>query len=373
MHFWTESCGPCRALEKRVFSQPQVAMAIETNYVPVKVNANQTPAVARAYNVTQVPTDVVITPQGDLVKSFISPSSPMDYVSMVSGVAANHRSATAGSFAAATANSPFSSESAPKGQTAVNSAYSALLAQQTAPPAAAQTATANPYVHNTPAASPAVSAGPQAAVQKPAPAANNPPAAPAQAAVAPAPAAQTVANPVAKAAVAPEQNRPAAVQQQAVQQQPVAPLVSSTEPARSERPAQTTAAANLPSGSPPLGFDGYCPVTMRSEWRWAKGDVKWGAIHEGRTYLFASEANRNEFLKSPLKYSPALAGADPVVAVEERRIQPGLREHAVDFEGRFYMFSSEESLNKFWTDAKTYSQGATRVASTLKTDGVIRR
>ena len=112
---------------------------------------------------------------------------------------------------------------------------------------------------------------------------------------------------------------------------------------------------------------------MRSEWRWAKGDVKWGAIHEGRTYLFASEANRNEFLKSPLKYSPALAGADPVVAVEERRIQPGLREHAVDFEGRFYMFSSEESLNKFWTDAKTYSQGATRVASTLKTDGVIRR
>ena len=38
-HFWTESCGPCKLLEQRVFSQPAVAMAVAGAYVPVKINA----------------------------------------------------------------------------------------------------------------------------------------------------------------------------------------------------------------------------------------------------------------------------------------------------------------------------------------------
>jgi hypothetical protein len=45
-----------------------------------------------------------------------------------------------------------------------------------------------------------------------------------------------------------------------------------------------------------MGFEGFCPVTMKNEWRWARGDVRWGAIHQGRTYLFASEDAQRAFL-----------------------------------------------------------------------------
>ena len=37
IHFWTESCGPCKMLEQNVFNQPGVGTAIEAQFVPVTV------------------------------------------------------------------------------------------------------------------------------------------------------------------------------------------------------------------------------------------------------------------------------------------------------------------------------------------------
>ena len=101
--------------------------------------------------------------------------------------------------------------------------------------------------------------------------------------------------------------------------------------------------------------------------------MKWGAIHRGRTYLFADQAARDTFLAEPDKYSPALSGVDPVLAVETQQAVPGTREFAVEYEGQFYMFASEQSLKKFWSNAEGYAKGAERVASKISTDGVIRR
>ena len=39
VHFWTETCEPCRRLETYVFPHPQVIEAMAANYVPVKINA----------------------------------------------------------------------------------------------------------------------------------------------------------------------------------------------------------------------------------------------------------------------------------------------------------------------------------------------
>ena len=64
VHFWTPTCAPCRRLEHAVFNQPTVGIAIESQFVPVKLNANDHPTVAQTYGVTAVPTDVIITPDG---------------------------------------------------------------------------------------------------------------------------------------------------------------------------------------------------------------------------------------------------------------------------------------------------------------------
>ncbi|MCH2596964.1 MAG: thioredoxin family protein [Pirellulales bacterium] len=58
LHFWTPSCGPCKVLERDVFSQPQLGAFLEKDFVPVKVNADLSPALANAYRIDQVPTDI---------------------------------------------------------------------------------------------------------------------------------------------------------------------------------------------------------------------------------------------------------------------------------------------------------------------------
>ncbi len=108
VHFWTETCGPCKLLEKRVFEQPQVAVAVCNEYIPVKVNANETPEIAQAYGVTRVPTDVVVTAQGQLIHSFVSPATPMEYVSVTTQVANAYRTQSGSAYAADLNRAPVS-------------------------------------------------------------------------------------------------------------------------------------------------------------------------------------------------------------------------------------------------------------------------
>ena len=74
-------------LDKEVFSQPQVAQAIERYCVPVKVHVEQTPELARKYNIQRWPTDVLVTPAGLEVYRTVSPRSPGEYLTMVEQVA----------------------------------------------------------------------------------------------------------------------------------------------------------------------------------------------------------------------------------------------------------------------------------------------
>lgn len=47
LHFYTSSCGPCRMLDENVFSQPQVGDAMEGSYIPIKIDAENSPASPR--------------------------------------------------------------------------------------------------------------------------------------------------------------------------------------------------------------------------------------------------------------------------------------------------------------------------------------
>jgi protein disulfide-isomerase len=111
----------------------------------------------------------------------------------------------------------------------------------------------------------------------------------------------------------------------------------------------------LPPGAPPLALDGYCPVTVTEKMTWKKGDVKFGAIHRGRTYLFATEEEQKKFLADPDQYSPVISGNDPVVALEKGESVPGKREFGLMCEKRMFLFSSKESYDKFCGDSKRYA------------------
>ncbi|MGD9632771.1 MAG: thioredoxin family protein [Pirellulales bacterium] len=383
VHVVADGCGPCAALEKNVFNQPGVAAAIEQQFVPVKLNANEYPGIATGFGITRVPTDVIITPDGQILSKTISPPTPMGYVAEANAVATKYASQNATQMQPG-AGQAYVAANAPNLQ-GLNPAYANLKIGEathvppmspavagTAPPAPATTSM-NPY------AAPAAAPAPQPATVMNGYAA--PAAAPAtasyQAPITPVPT-NPAANPY--GSYAPPNQAPAATTTPqygygaaATTAPPAAaappdasvPPSNLTSPVLEEaqRPATTQQAAavpdpsKLPPGAPPLGFDGYCPVSMRKAWKWAPGDPKYGAIHLGRTYWFAGPQEQQEFLANPDFYSPALAGIDPVLALDHRQSVPGLREHSLDYDGQFYLFSSEATLQQFTSSPERYASG----------------
>ena len=93
LHFWTKSCGPCRVLDQQVFNQPQVGDAIERNYVPVKVDADASPALASQFRIDRVPTDVILTGEGRPVAALTCPNTPDAYLAQLQNVAQHVRQA----------------------------------------------------------------------------------------------------------------------------------------------------------------------------------------------------------------------------------------------------------------------------------------
>jgi YHS domain-containing protein/thiol-disulfide isomerase/thioredoxin len=396
VHFWTPSCGPCMALNQNVFNQPGVANAIETQFVPVKLNADENTATATWYGINRVPTDVIITPEGQMVAKVISPPTPAAYVAEMTAAAGKHTSKGGQAFAKAAAAAPT--------QPQLNAAYANLQLSPNAAVAVDQQrlmqaqqpttgSSASPGSSPVNVAENAFARGKQ--YREGAGASQN--AAPNNFAAAP----QVITN---QSAFAPNQGNPSAVGAQAgapnqianpyiasttssppIQQQSM-PVVTpdqttpvganSTLPvggpfaSQSAAPgsyAKSNATPNvagtpdlrqLPAGAPPLGFDGYCPVSMRNVWKWIPGDPRWGVVHRGRTYWFAGPEEQKQFWTDPDRYTPALSGMDPVLSIDHQQQVPGKREHSLDYDGLFYMFASEATLQQFTANPQKYATAA---------------
>lgn len=87
MHFWSPDCGPCRALESKVFNQPGFAQGLSVHYVPVKVNVYEQPGLMQAYKVTQFPTELVVGLDGKEISRFVAPQNPATYLATATQIA----------------------------------------------------------------------------------------------------------------------------------------------------------------------------------------------------------------------------------------------------------------------------------------------
>ena len=235
LHFWSPNCGPCRALETRVFNQPGFAQTLSVHYVPVKVNVEEQPGLMQAYQITQYPTEVVVGLDGREISRFRAPQNPASYLAT-----------------------------------------------------ATQIARANPPVLKPFDAGPAT--------------------APSLAAVQP--------------------------------NFPTVRFASNVDHAPAMPPAG-------PQAPLPLGLDGYCPVRLCENHAWVRGNRQYGVNHRGRLYLFAGPAEQQKFWENPDRYTPAGGGEDLVAALDQGLRVAGKREFGMFLGSRVYLFSTEESLQRF--------------------------
>jgi YHS domain-containing protein len=441
VHFWSPTCAACKQLDKNVYTISQVQQAIQSRFVPVKINADDWPTTTKQYGITVLPTDLIITPSGQIVGRMVCPAAPEAYMQQLA-IAASGAAPVAGP------SVPSYGATVPPGTAAgvaavamppaggwmpASPAAPATSAMSATPPIATSTSAPNvgwgaapssnsssvapavtaytdsryaEYFQRYSAASTGTAAGVSAApnaTTAAAPTASSP-AAYAATSYAPSaytpPAYATAVSPAATpyyaaptantsqpaygspaispgSAVAPPAYAAPAYRSPANTSSPYAPPTSSAAPASpstaaamsapivSQRYSSQTAQAQLAAtagttvattaAGPPLALDGYCPVTLAEQQRWQLGDRRWGAIHRGRTYLFAGPEQQRKFLANPDRYSPAISGQDVVMALDYGQEVEGKRAMGVEYQNRIYLFSSDASRQAFSQNPKRYA------------------
>lgn len=383
IYFYGERCPACKVMQRDVLSRSDVLDALQAQYVLMQANADQVPALAKQYGVVALPTTVAITAEGQPLDKIQGRLDAANYVARLNQTAATARRVPAGTvpqvpaapqITAAPANGPAGlprmgdyapplpgsylppatpsatyappAASSPMPSAASGSHYSAA---QAVPPSAAM----QPQVY---AASQTGQAFPPPAHQPLVGSATVPVAVPAAVpATVSAANAQPTAVPAAMTPVMSDrgyQPAPNAAMQPGVQPQPPAPIAPSAQ--------QNVGAVGSPAAAvnPPLALDGFCPVDLCERQRWTPGDPRYGLVHRGRTYLFAGAEQRDRFNADPDRYAPVLSGVDIVLAIERGQQMEGHRRHGVFYNGRVYLFSSEESLQRFAQQADFYADQA---------------
>jgi len=356
--FTADWCPNCHRLENDLRNQPGAAAALEANFAPVKLNYDYFQKTARQYGVTRLPTTIILAPTAACeVLAVIPEAMPVDqYLGRVNAVAAEVRRRNAGAYAQIRSN-PVDGPAAagnPLRQAAETMPSDATVKQETPIFANPRPASDYPSGHNEmagaatgtlPGAAPASAASPYATV--PPVAATRP---------------DIVAAPSAYAAAVSSSPAADSARTASAPAMPSAP----TSVASSARPADTTQPPAPATAT--IALDGFCPVQLFESGRWQKGNKACGIVHRGRIYLFAGEEERRRFAADPDRYAPVNSGNDVVLSLDLGRSVPGFREHGAQFDGHVYLFANEDTLAKFRSNPRYYSQRALQaIRSTMQT------
>ncbi len=117
---------------------------------------------------------------------------------------------------------------------------------------------------------------------------------------------------------------------------------------------------------PILGLEGYCPVRLLVSRQWTPGQENISADFRDIRYQFATEADREIFLKNPSEYAPQDLGCDPVVLTSDSRAVTGSIRFGAFFDQKLYLFQSPENREKF----KSTPLKFTKIRSALRADQI---
>ncbi|QCK13500.1 thioredoxin family protein [Mangrovivirga cuniculi] len=83
--FWAIWCGPCKKMDKQLWERPEMKKLSE-NFVALKIDIDQYPNIARAYNVTSIPRVMIITASEEVIwekNGFLMPESYIEILKQI--------------------------------------------------------------------------------------------------------------------------------------------------------------------------------------------------------------------------------------------------------------------------------------------------
>jgi YHS domain-containing protein/thiol-disulfide isomerase/thioredoxin len=405
LHFGADWCSPCQQVESYVFSTPKVFRTINASVIPVRVDVDLHPELVKQFNVEGIPADVFITPNEKVVQKMKSPLDAEGYLLTIKDI--NQLNQTVNNSKDLADNlDKLRRDFEAKHKTPSNS----LMGSWDAPTAEKIEAPGGQLQSESDArkaaniAANTTSADFEAGVRQmngmaprnlemPTPDAKSPVTKESQNNLA------LTTTPTVNMAVTTTSSVPKKIENETQNQfapsslgafKPESPR-SQITPVTTQELNQTNnpVALGIPRTSsestakikplltevtPNLALNGDCPVTLLKEGRWAAGDQRWGCVHRGKTYLFASEEKQKLFLTNPDDFSPVLAGFDPVVFHEKGELVEGDRRFGVFMMNKekqaIVLFSDEESQKKFKANPKSFLE--TIQVATQRVDGQIK-
>ncbi len=91
IHFYGDSCIPCKTLDQRVLNQDSVVKTLNRFFICVRINGSQDPAVAASFQVPGWPTDVFLSPDGQLLYQGLCKQDIAGYMDVLLKVAVSNR------------------------------------------------------------------------------------------------------------------------------------------------------------------------------------------------------------------------------------------------------------------------------------------
>ena len=356
LHFIGNDSPAARQMEHEVFTNPNIAAQLNANFVMVKINASENPALAQRFSITSIPTDLIIRPNGQVIHNRV-------------GVIPADRFAEYLAFLQKTIQSDRGTTPAPAGTPAANPPQQHTLPNQHLTQQNVSQHLPNQNAQNLHSMSVNPATPPQMAQQR-------------EMVSSPAPHTQPTGNfadPFAQQASIQQSYLPQSNLQQPSMQHPQTMQAhsASAEPTQSfshshpannppPRSIESTArpaiahnqaitadvATNVPAPPKatvevPLGLEGFCPVTLSTEERWITGNPAYCTMYQGHLFRFASLEALTIFARSPANYIPVAMGEDIVLKVERNQRVNGDRKFGACFQGRIFLFASQETLNAF--------------------------
>ena len=291
LHFFSDTCPPCKMMDKHTFPNPAIAKTVQDSFIPVKLNVKHYPREAQMFNVQSVPTDIVLSPDGQQIQMSWGGLDVSRYGQFLA--------------TAQVAAKPFLAKYNPNNN---------------------QVGTATISGRESVAGANLGNRGQSAGNNYP-PEANY--------------------NPSTYSSL----QTPDIPNNQLIAKQPT--IGPGGACPINETPSFDYAAIPEEERAR-IEFEGYCPVELGDRSLWIRGDYNIRYEYEGRLYLFAGKDKLEKFKSNPKKYAPAYQGIDIVVWKERRVRVQGSRNYGAWAFGRVFLFSSEENLIKFEKNARYY-------------------
>ena len=348
LHFVGNDASATPQMEKEVFVQPNIVSHLNSNFVMVKINATENPALAQKYAVTEIPTDLVMHANGQPIhrrRGVISADRFAQYLAFLQETigsntpSGKHQTSSVSSGALPASPNSFSMTglSNPSSISSPGTTVSGVVTPQRE-----MNSTANPgsdpfAQQSSPGQHPAVPPPAMAAGIVPPIHNNN--------------------NPLRVAETA----RPSLEQTANSPYTPrttvndAALLTSATVPSVAAMLAAEPAPAKM-MVEVPLALEGFCPVTLCTEERWVSGNPAYSTMYQGHIFRFSSMEALVTFARNPMNYIPVAMGEDIVLMADRNKRVNGNRKFGACFQGRVFLFSSQETFNAFEARPDYYTE-----------------